>query len=233
MNEILIEKVDLIKKNQRPYGIILVGSSAKKLENLEDCSGDIDIFVIKREGVFEREVTYIDGIEFDISYITLEEIGLAIESELSSVISILAKHKPLYVESKAQDILDELKLVYDRGPSLLRESELAYGRFKLTKSIECLGRRTEAEEFELIAYTCLKEILKFQFMIKGDWIPPDKKLISSIDDINIKRATSRFLEAKGREHRLESLSELLNLVLKPIGGRLHSWNKSEYPFDFN
>lgn len=232
MPENLKEKIDLIKKTEKPYGILLVGSSRKILEAPETANSDIDIFVIKENGPLEREVFYSDGVEYDISYISLSDLECAIEEQIHSLIAVLSKSEAVFLEPKADTLIKEIEKLYARGPRKKTEEYIRYNRFKLTKSLEVVQKRLDSVEFDFFLHNYLRELLTFYFESRGEWVPSEKRLIKSIDDQKLRDYVELLLGNMEREIKLKSLELMVDYIMEPIGGKLCSWDKSIYPFDF-
>lgn len=228
----LEEKIDFIKKTEKPYGILLVGSSRKILEGSCEAYGDIDMFVIKENGPFEREVTYMDGSEYDISYISVSDLEYAVEKEVHSLITVLANSETVILMPEAETLMAKIKAIYSRGPLKKSEREMAYNRFRLTKSLDTVEKRLDSVEFDFFVHNYLMELLCFYYESRGEWLPSEKKLVKSITDCKLRDCVDALLICSEREMKLKSLERVVEIVLSPLGGKLYNWDKSVYPFDF-
>lgn len=226
------EKLDFIKKTEKPYGILLVGSSRKILEEPYCATSDIDVFVIKKSGDFEREVVQDGEVEYDISYISCSDLEYAIENQLGSVLSVLSNSEPVYMSEEANDIVSRVVEAYDRGPEKKPEDQIRYGRFRLTKSLETVIKRLDSVEFDFLVHNYLSDLLCFYYESRGDWTPSEKRLVKSIEDVELRGYVEALLMCSEREIKLKSLERVADYVMDPLGGKLYDWDKSEYPFDF-
>ena len=228
-DKIFCEIIEEIVEKEQPYGILLVGSLSRMNELIFEKVRDIDIFVITNKEEFTRQVETIKGLEFDISYMPMKLLYLSIEKELSSVICVLAKSKILY-EGKDNALKDRLKVIksiYSKGPRILNEMDIDYERFKLTESFLTLkSRRDDSLNFNFLKGIFLKELLTSYFKLNNIWMPPDKRMLKTIEDKKIISLIDQ------KDNDLNNLDQLLTYILEPFGGKLEFWEKNDFPFDF-
>ena len=238
MNEkIFNKKIDEIIAKENPQAILLVGSLSRMDQLDFDDVRDIDIFVITDQREFEREVVVIEGLEFDISYISIEDLEKAIEKKLASIICILAKCKILYnsKENTLKNYLKVIKSIYDEGPNKLTKSQIDYERFKLTQTyLTLVSRKNDSLNFNVLKGIFVKELISSYFILNNMWISPDKRLLKSIKDKELTILLEDNLVCTGLniDDEIESLKKLIDCVLKPFGGQLRFWEKNKFPFDF-
>lgn len=235
LKKLLDKKINFIKKNVDPCGILIVGSLARTYSDKLDLKKtDVDVFVIVREGSFAREVVYEEGTEFDVSYITLDELNFALKDKIPSIISVIGTAKAIFLEEDCRELVGAIEAAYKEGPDEISNYYINYKRFNLTKFFEQLEKKVGKEEFGFLSNLFLKEVLTFYYELSRIWIPPDKKLIKNIEDKTVSEITRSFIngEDEDKVKRLKLLSNLLDAVFDPIGGRLGEWKKGSYPFDF-
>ncbi|MDO5707057.1 MAG: hypothetical protein Q4P31_00265 [Andreesenia angusta] len=240
MIDILYEKIEIIKNKYKPKGIILIGSFVeeyedyiKNKENYEFTNtSDIDLFIIGDYKEFERSVESYCGIEFDISYINLNQLTKAIEEEIDSLISILAKSKVIESDIEIKDIIENIKKLYMRGPKKMNKYTIDYNRFIFTNEIYQLKKIIEKIEFEFLFNKLLSDLIKFNYHISGKWIPTEKRLLKFIEDSNILYIIDKIYKSNNRIEKLELIVKLFNYIMKDYGGELKVWPKGPYPFDF-
>lgn len=239
MNEkIFNEKIEEIIEKENPYGILLIGSLSRMEKLNFEKARDIDIFVIGNKREFQREVIDIEGLEFDISYISTKDLDIAIEKKLSSIICILAKSKILYnyEENTLKNYLQVIESIYDEGPNKLTKFQIDYERFKLTQSYLTLeSRKEDSLNFNLLKGIFVKELVRSYFILNNMWMPPDKRLLKSIEDIELKiliEETLKYTNLNNIEGQIKHLKTIIDYVLEPSGGRLNTWEKNKFPFDF-
>ncbi|AFS79112.1 nucleotidyl transferase domain-containing protein [Gottschalkia acidurici 9a] len=237
-NNLFNKKISEIVEKEKPYGIILVGSLARMSELEIDKARDIDIFVIVDKAEFQREVINVEGLEFDISYMPLNLLQLSMTKRISSVICVLAKSKVLYKSNDTlKEYLDKIKTIYEEGSFTLDDYNINYTRFKLTQSyLTVKSRREDRVNFEFLSGIFIKELLNSYFKLNKIWIPPDKRMLKSIEDRKLIDMIEKYYSGNDKdthaEDKLDKLESILNHVIEPFGGTLLLWEKGEYPFDF-
>lgn len=230
------KKIEEIQFKKANIGIILVGSSKEKylLENMDLKNiSDIDIFVIRETGCFEREVVEENKIEWDISYISITDLKIAVDKEIASIISVLAKGYIFHSNKTVEKIMRTIGDKFESGPNRASSYELKYSRFKITSKLDIVKSKKENLEISLLINDLLLEILSFYYRINGIWKPPIKKIVKKIEDKEVRYATIEILEEVDTEEKIKKISKLIDIVLNPLGGFKNIWSKGKYPFDFN
>ncbi len=230
--EILDKKVDNIKKEAGACGILLIGSCADKDLNSPVDDSDLDVFVIMKDGEFKREVCLVDDVECDISYISLEELKIGLDKKIPSLVTIISKAKRIYGNEEISELIDYAFDVYQKGPEKLTKYEIDYKRFVFTEVLEQLNKRLEQEEFDIMYYSLLKDIIQFYYQSENIWMPPDKRLLKFIQDSNILDIVGEINKADNRNEKIILIDRLLSIVLEKFGGKLSRWKYGSYPFDF-
>ena len=235
---IFYKKIEEIVKKEAPYGILLVGSLSRMSELDFANVRDIDIFVITDKDDFERQVIEIKGLEFDISYMPIKLLDFALEKRLSSIICVLSNSKILY-ESEKNTLKSYLKMIqslYGEGPHNLNKSDIDYERFKLTQSYLTLESRSDDSlNFNFLRGVFLKELVASFFRLNNIWTPPDKKMLKSIKDeklLSLLESSISMNDLEDTTKQIKCFEKILDYVLEPFGGRLETWEKNIFPFDF-
>lgn len=235
-DKIFYKKIEKIVEKESPYGILLIGSLSRMDELDFESVRDVDLFVIREKEVFEREVIDIDGLEFDISYLPLTKLIQAVEDQVSSIISVLAKSKILYSSKKdaLKSHLKVIKSIYEQGPNQLSDLDIDYERFKLTQNYLTLKSRVEDSlNFNFLKGVFIKDLVHTYFKLNNMWMPPDKRALKSIKDRNLIALLEVHLNNNSDNlDQIEALEKTVDYVLEAFGGRLNFWKRDKYPFDF-
>lgn len=236
IDRVLKDKVKSIVKDEKPIAVLLVGSAVKHSKKDFHKLKDIDIFVINERDKFHREVSSINDLDFDISYLPISLLRKAIDDKISSLISILHNCIILYKSnSLMEEYLNEIKRVYKKGPEQLGENHINYLRFKLSQKFEnILSKQNEEMNTIFLLNSFVEELLRSYFMLNGIWMPSDKKIIYEINksDNILYDLVVNYYKSYNIDEKIHITSNMLNHVLSPYGGELNNWVKSEYPFDF-
>lgn len=230
------KKISKIVEKENPCGILLVGSLARMNELDFHKARDVDIFVIVDKIKFEREVINIDGLEFDVSYMSKKQLELSIEKRISSVICVLAKSKVLSSnDNTLEQYLEQIKLIYKEGPYKVDNYNNNYERFKLTQTyLTVKSRQEDYINFEFLSSIFVKDLLTAYFKLNELWLPPEKRMLKSIKDKELLEMIEKYYSNNDSkiENKLYNLENILDYILEPFGGKLRFWEKGEFPFDF-
>lgn len=236
-SKIFYEKIEDIVEKEKPYGILLVGSLSRMNEPDFEKVRDVDIFVITDNKEFKREVIDIKGLEFDVSYMSVSLLNVAIEERLASIICVLAKSKILYKSEKntLKNSLKMIKSIYDEGPHRLTQSDIDYERFKLTnKYLTLESRKEDSLNFNFLKGIFLNDLMVCYFKLNNIWMPPKKRMLKSIEDDKLKILIESYILERNLciIEELIFLENLLDITLESFGGKLRFWEKNIFPFDF-
>ncbi|SHK01835.1 hypothetical protein SAMN02745883_01067 [Caminicella sporogenes DSM 14501] len=231
--DVFNKKVKEIILKENVYCVLLIGAGAKtEFENFY-LLNDIDLFIITKDrNCFEREVVDIDGVSFDISYMSLDLLKKSILEKNSLIITALSNYKCIYnIGTKIDKLLDEIKRIYILGPEPIRREELDYIRFKLFKDYEDILTRLDDEITAcFLVNNLFKSILISYFKLNRIWIPKDKKILREIEklDLDLFSVCKEFLQENSINKKITILLEILDYVLKPFGGYLKYWNRGKF-----
>lgn len=220
--------------NERVLSILLIGASARAEKVDFNSLRDIDLFVITDENYgFEREVIDIEGMLFDISYMSLESFKKGIDDKITFLINSLQSYRLIYnIDINLEKLLNKLKSIYKEGPIRLEAEEIDYIRFKLYQDYgDILSRKEDILNTIFLMNKLFYDILISYFKLNGYWIPKDKKLlnrIQNIDDILYNLGTD-FIKEEDLEVKLRELYNILDYTLKPHGGVIKFWKKGKFP----
>ncbi len=225
--------VDEIKADEAVLSVSIIGSGARKLDALEQVH-DIDLFVVKEtSGGFEREVKVIDGKEFDISYIDVDDLNKLIIKDNHFWLNILSKARHLYKKNSLIEGYFQLaNRLYLNGPTLLSDSEITYMRFKMTKQVEDLQHRLEdAIPFQYLANVYLPEMLRTYFRLQNTWVPRDKRILDYLfnADLVLYELVKATYKATNASEHLRLIDDLVLYILKPYGGKIHHLERCKLP----
>lgn len=230
---LLNDVVEQIKQDPSVLSISIIGSGARKLDALEQVY-DIDLFVVKDDGEgFEREVKDIEGKEFDISYIDVEDLNKLIIKDNHFWLNILSKARHLYKRNSLIDGYFQLaNRLYINGPTLLSDSEVVYIRFKTTKQVEDLSRRlNDATQFQYLANVYLTDMLRAYFRLQNTWIPRDKRMMDYIFNVDLVlyELVKGIYRAENTQDHLRLIDDIALYILKPYGGKISYLERCKLP----
>ncbi len=236
MKNIIQKKIENIKERHDVCGILLVGSFREKYRSgdfsEEEIKSDIDLFAVTEEKEFERSVDSFSGVEFDISFITKEQLKKAAENETHSLISMLSDCEVLEADEETEKLLEEIRRVYEKGPEPIDKYFTDYKRFVFTSCLRTIKKRRDRIEFDILFNSLVAELLKFHYLSSGKWIPPEKNLLKFIEDSNILYILKEIYTDKEKSEKIRLIEELFYAIMSDYGGKLDIWNEGRFPFDF-
>ncbi len=231
--------ISSLKKEEDVLSIGYIGSLAKKFD-LSTCK-DVDLMVILgSDKAFEREIYVLDNLEFDISYISFEEIERQINKKTSIWLKAISDYRVIYYKNqniikkieKIKKNIDDFKNKYDKISDLQNLDHIKFLRYDITSKLECLLSRKS----DLIAYNHMKnsfilDLINLYFEINNMIIPKVKKQIGEIrktDEIFYNMLEEYYRNQIDDERFLFTITDH---VLKGHGGRLYEFEKGYYPVD--
>lgn len=233
LKQALDQYVAQMASDENILSISVIGSAAVCLDTLERVR-DIDLFVVKEvSNGFEREVKMIDGKEFDISYIDVDDLNKLIIKDNHFWLNILSKAKHLYKKNSLIEGYFQLaNRMYMNGPNALTDQELTYFRFKMTKQVEDLAARVDKPfHFQYLAGVYMEDMLRAYFRMQNTWIPRDKKMVDFLfnTDLVLYELVKASYMADNTKDHLRLIDDVALYILKPYGGKIAFLERCHLP----
>lgn len=230
---LLTRVIEEIQQDDSVLSVSIIGSGARKLDALDQVH-DIDLFVVKEcSNGFEREVKSIEGREFDISYIDVDDLNKLIVKDNHFWLNILSKARHLYKKNSLIEGYFQLaNRLYLNGPSALTDSEITYLRFKMTKQVEDLEHRLDDSiTFQHLANVYLPEMMRAYFKLQNTWVPRDKRILDYIfnADLVLYELVKASYKAQSAAEHLRLIDDVALYILKPYGGKIHFLERCKLP----
>ncbi len=224
-DNIVFERViaELIKDDSVD-AISLIGSGAENHKALDKVV-DVDLLVLLDGPDHEsREVKFIEGKEYDFTYLSTSLLRAALAENSHIWLNLLSHAKHIYKRNQAiEALLKKANRIYMEGPQPISQERVDYIRLTLTKKLEDLSYRKEkAVNFQYLAGICLKYLTEAYFRLQNTWVPRDKSMMSVVfaRDMMLFELIKACFEAKDNDEHYEIISDIVDYVLKPYGGRL-------------
>ncbi len=232
--KVYYKRIQEIIKSEKALSILLIGEGAKVEEKDFNTLKDIDLFVITDENHgFQREITEIEGVLFDISYMPVNLLRRSLNDALGFIINSLQRYRVVYNKLEdLEELLYRIKSIYVKGPKNLKASEVEYIRFKLYQDYEdILHRKEDTQNSLFLINNLFHGILISYFKLKHVWVPKDKKIINNIQNIDkiLYNLCMDFSDENNFNQKLIKLYEILDYVLRPYGGVLKFWKRGRFP----
>lgn len=228
-----INMTEKIRELDGVIAILLLGKIASVSEQDFDKLNDIDLLVVYDKNIgYERQVELIDGIPFDISYISIFDLITQIESKSTLWINMIVSSK-IY-SSKNElifGIIDRVKDIYFAGTVKLKNGDIDLIRFNITQNIITIKNRKDDKV--LLKYLLNKlfdTLVEDYYRMNAIWYPSSKYLFDDLEKIDTKLSdlSKKFISLCDEKEKMDVLDEIVDYVLKPFGGFLKTWAKGPY-----
>ena len=228
-----LDVVENIKEQSNVSAVLLIGKTGSTIESEFNNLSDVDLLVVYDSNiVFERQVEEIDGVPFDISYISIYDLITQIEAKSPLWINITIGSKIYYSKNELIfGIIDRVKDIYFSGTAKLKEEDIHFIRFSLTQKYADVSKRMK--DVILSSYLMLKlfdRVIEDYYKLNSIWYPREKYLFDDLEatDKELCRLSKDFIYECTAKRKLILLKEILERVLEPFGGLSHTWAKGPY-----
>lgn len=234
IEKIFFKKINSIKATVDVIEIILIGKASKlPFERWQELK-DIDLFVIKEDGEYEREVYPTDGVEFDISYMTKTHMKKFNLHKRVKLLNMFINGKKLINEdSEINKIIDDMKRTVEFGPDKIDDIEKKQLSFSIWQSLEDIfSRNDDTLNQNFLIYKLLNEMIDTILSVNNIWIPVDKKKLSKLKTVD-KKAFSiaeKIIVSNDINQKIELSTQMADLVSNHTGYPIEGWQKGPYPF---
>ncbi len=223
-NVVFESVVNRLIKDEKIDAISLIGSGAENHKQLNKVV-DVDLLILLNTPNHEsREVKFIEGKEYDFTYLSTNLLKEALDQRSHIWLNILSHAKHVY--KRNDDIEALLKManrIYMDGPEPISEERIDYIRLTLTKKLEDLSyRKDKSVTFQYLAGVCLKYLTEAYFRLQNTWVPRDKSMMSVVfsRDMMLFELIKASFRAENSEEHYKIMSDIVDYVLKPYGGKL-------------
>ncbi len=227
---------DEVKKDNDVIAILLSDKAALLSNEEFDELHYIDVIVVYSSNLTsEREYTKIDGLIFDVRYISIFDLITYIEKNSRFWINDLARAKVYYAKNEIIfGLIDKVKSIYLNGTKKLSDEEIEYIRFDLTLKMRnvYLNRNCKFLIHFLVEELFIK-IIESYYTLHSIWLPELKNIFNNLRTIDYKFCdlTEKFILSNSIDDKIENLDLLLDYLLKPFGGDIDELEKKEYKYN--
>ncbi len=145
----------------------------------------------------------------------------------------MAKSKKVYKRNnEADEHFNKARQIFFDGPGKLSDEDVNYYRFLLSNRYDDVLKRSDREvEGDFMANIFVHEVIKIYFKLNNSWVPRDKKLLKIIFEVDIilYELIKASLKEQDLNQKIKICHDILVYVLRPYGGKLNTWDKSEFP----
>lgn len=231
--EAFLEVVEPFKAEESIVAILFVGKTAKAKNKNFDQLNDIDLLLIYANNrPFERQVEKINGVPFDISYVSIFDLITQVEGRCEIWVNIIMGAQIYFSKNELVfGIIDRVKDIYLNGTIKLKEEDILFIRFTLTqKLIDIKNRMNDVILSGYLMQRLFHQAIADSYTLTSIWIPAPKNLFDNLEVVNpaLCHLSKEFVSECTIEGQLHVLEAIIDLVLEPFGGRLDTWKKGHY-----
>lgn len=231
--KVFLDVVDKIKEQSDTCALLLIGKTSHALENQFNSLNDVDLLVVTdKNKEFERQVEDIEGVPFDISFISIYDLITQVEAKSTLWINMTIGAKIYYSKNELIfGIVDRVKDIYYSGTVKLKEEDVHFIRFNLTQKCKDVSKRMK--DVVLSSYLMIKlfdRIIEDYYKLNSIWYPNSKYLFDNLEAVDpvLSKLSKDFIYECTASRKLVLLKELLERVLEPFGGLSYTWPKGPY-----
>ncbi|MGB3367110.1 MAG: hypothetical protein WBA54_06460 [Acidaminobacteraceae bacterium] len=230
--------IDSLISKDDVLSIGYIGSLAKKFD-LSKCR-DVDLLVIVDEDKpFEREIYSLDTLEFDISYISIDEITSQIGKKSVIWVKAIRDYRVIYLKNESikekiiqnKEIVSDFYNKYDKISDLQNLNHIKFLRYDISSKLGyMIGKKDDVVLYNHLKNSFVLNLVRLYFEINNMIIPKEKQQIREIK--NTDEVLYNMLEVYYCGNSIDDenfLFALTDYVLSKHGGRLYEFKKGYYP----
>lgn len=230
--DVFLKVTESIKK-EKIAAILLVGKTARVKDRNFDDLNDVDLLVVyETNRSFERQVERIEGVPFDISYISIFDLITQVEGRSVIWVNIIMGAQVYHSENELIfGIIDRVKDIYLNGTSKLSQEDIGFVRFSLSqKLVDIENRMKDVVLSSYLMQRLFNQIIDDFYALNAMWLPSAKYMFENLEvvDAQLCDLSKQFVYECTAKGQLVLLEKIVDHVLSPFGGRLTTWEKGHY-----
>lgn len=231
--KVFLEITEKLREESSVIAVLLIGKTARVKDKNFDQLNDVDILAVYDSNrAFEREIQDIDGVPFDISYISIFDLITQIEGRSLIWVNMMMGAQVYFSKNELIfGIIDRVKDIYLNGTNKLTEEDISFIRFNLSqKIVDIQNRKKDVILSGYLMQRLFNLALDDYYAINALWPPHPKNTFENlevVDEVLCKLAKDFVYECTSKR-QLEILTQLVDHILTPYGGRLTTWKKGHY-----
>jgi len=211
-----------LERYDRYTGALIFGSVARGSHTADS---DLDVKVVVNDANPCSNINHpiIDAVKLDITFHSLRQLEDPLDKELEK-----AERAPMIAGSLIVfDKTGELQRIIDKAnqakPRPFTHADRQLTQFMIYHADDKAKRHRSTDPFSalLVMHTSFNEILKTHYQIQGRWWVSNKWLLSDLRswDTPLVSLVEQFITENNLQQKFQLWSEIIDYVLKPIGGR--------------
>lgn len=218
-----IDRLMALREKSEYLGAFIFGSVARG--DATDAS-DLDVKVVTEaeNPAFEILHPVIGGVKLDITFESLDQLRRDLGQDSQKIPArrrFIAESIILFDKTGA---LQAIKAACPENPPKHPLADYPHLRFLVHHADDKVARHVISvrDAASLSMHACLEELLNIHYGVHGHWKVSSKRLLADLEtwDEALSGALRAFLRAEAFEDKLAKWNEIVDHVLRPIGGRL-------------
>lgn len=227
------EVIEQVKQEENIAAILFIGKTAKATNRMFDHLNDIDLLIVyENNRPFERQVEIIDGVPFDISYISIFDLITQVEGRNKIWVNMIMGAQVYEAKNELVfGIIDRVKDIYLNGTVKPKDEDIRFIRFTLSQKLQDVKNRMQ--DVILSSYLMQRlfnQAIEDYYTLRAMWVPNAKNMIDNLAvvDETLCNLSKQFIYECTAKGQLEILETIVKHVLEPYGGFLTQWPKGHY-----
>lgn len=229
--------------SESPRSTIGFIGSAARVSEITTSLRDIDLLVIDdSELSFQREVFNVDTVNFDISYISKDDLQSQLSKRSKIWVKAIGDFKAIHQGDVVLSVLETLNKNCDIDVMTTEPLDdkisscndiIKFIRFDLTDRLQYMKSKSDDKIlYNYLKDNYLRELIEAYFEINGLIIPKLKSQLKELkkESVNLVELVESYYD-KCDADNIIVLEKLLDKILDKHGGRLYEFTKGNYPID--
>lgn len=218
LNPLLLE----LMGEKECIGVILHGSYARGTAHSQS---DVDILCVTSADWFSKEIRRIDGKEVEIQIFPIEKIQRDFQKGMPFMIfAFLGAIILEDTDSQISQLCEKAREIWKKGPKEAKKIEILLGKSFLRHRLEEIDRLSKNPDdqgtLKLFCFLTFQAVLEAFQRLRGYWKDKTAHFMKDLPqkDPVFWEKCSKFLNSEENSERVETLKELVEYALEPVGG---------------
>lgn len=180
--KVLKDVVESIKEDEHVVAILTIGKTAKVKDFNFNPLNDVDLLIVYDSNrPFERQVEDIQGVPFDISFISIFDLITQVENKSIIWVNMMIGAQIYYSKNELVfGIIDRVKDIYLNGTVALDQAEIDFIRFTLSHKLKDVKNRMDDPILsKFLMQLLFHQILEDYYTLNARWFPNPKIYLTS------------------------------------------------------
>jgi predicted nucleotidyltransferase len=211
-----------LEQYDRYAGALIFGSVARRSHTADS---DLDVKVVVDDDNPCNNINHpiIHSVKLDITFHSLRQLEEPLDKEIAKGERAPMIAGSLIVFDKAGELQRIVRKANQAKPKPFTHADRQLTQFMMYHADDKAKRHLSTDPLSalLVMHTSFSEILKMHYQIQGKWWVSNKWLLSDLRtwDMPLVLLVEQFVSQCNVQEKFKRWSEIIDYVLKPIGGR--------------